>query len=46
MCRFARDEQRGLCLDCHDKVADDIAGSKAFTGDLGGPDRPVPELPH
>jgi hypothetical protein len=27
---FARDEQRGLCLDCHDKVAADIAGKKGF----------------
>lgn len=27
---FARDEQRGLCLDCHEKVAADIAGKKGF----------------
>jgi hypothetical protein len=27
---FARDDQRQLCLDCHDKVAGDIAGRRGF----------------
>jgi hypothetical protein len=27
---FARDEQRALCLDCHDKIAADILGKKGF----------------
>jgi hypothetical protein len=29
---FSRDEQRKLCLDCHDKVAADIDGRRGFHG--------------
>lgn len=29
---FARDEQRALCLDCHDKVAADIEAKQGFHG--------------
>lgn len=32
---FARDEQRKLCMDCHDDVAADIAGKRGFHGRAG-----------
>ena len=44
---FARDEQRGLCLDCHDKVAADISRQEGLSLAIrAGAERRVPELPH